>query len=174
MVMVYLIFAISVFFIRILSGYDSRYQKGKYLSVKNTILSKILLDSMSIYGKTRRLKKDENKMSICGVFFYVGAGLVLFINLFFLIVTDIPNEPWGFETNKFIVYTNTLNDKISAIAILFLFLSIVGYVAFSIMQATKETKPKWVKIFVWIVAILMISISVSGSVYLLIELVSSF
>ena len=63
MVMVYLIFALSIFFVRLFAGYDSRYQKGKYISIKNTVLSAVLLDGMSIYGRTRRLKKDKNKMS---------------------------------------------------------------------------------------------------------------
>ena len=62
MIMIYLLFAMSIFIIRILAGYDSRYQNGKYLSVKNTVLSKILLDSMSIYSRTKRLKKDKNKI----------------------------------------------------------------------------------------------------------------
>ena len=135
----------SIFMIRILAGYDSRYQNGKYLSVKNTVLSKILLDSMSIYGRTKRLKKDKNKMSICGIPFYVAAVFVLLINLVFLFITDIPIEPWGIETSKFIVYANTLNDKISSISILLLLMSIVGYIAFTIIHSTKETKQKWIK-----------------------------
>jgi membrane-bound metal-dependent hydrolase YbcI (DUF457 family) len=116
MVMVYLIFALSIFFVRLFAGYDSRYQKGKYISIKNTVLSIVLLDSMSIYGRTRRLKKDKNKMSLCGIPFYLGIGIVLITNIVFLTIPDMPIEPWGIETNKFIVYANTLNDKISAIA----------------------------------------------------------
>ena len=148
MVMVYLIFALSIFFVRLLAGYDSRFQKGKYISIKNTVLSAILLDGMSIYGTTRRLKKDKNKMSICGIPFYVAAAAVLLINLVFLFVADIPIEPWGIETSKFIVYATTLNDKIFAISILLLLMSIIGYIAVTIIHSTKETKPKWIKIFV--------------------------
>ena len=84
MIMVYLLFAMSIFMIRILAGYDSRYQNGKYVSVNNTVLSKILLDSMSIYSRTKRPKKDKNKMSICGIPFYVSVATVLLINLVFL------------------------------------------------------------------------------------------
>jgi hypothetical protein len=160
--------------IRILAGYDSRYQNGKYLSVKNTVLSKILLDSMSIYSRTKRLKKDKNKMSICGIPFYVAAVFVLLINLVFLFITDIPIEPWGIETSNFIVYANTLNDKISYISILLLLMSIVGYIAFMIIHSTKETKPKWIKVFVWMVAVIMILTAVLSSIYFLIELIASF
>lgn len=174
MIMVYLLFAMSIFMIRILAGYDSRYQSGKFLYVKNKALSKILLDSMSIYSRTKRLKKDKNKMSICGIPFYVAAAAVLLINLVFLFVADIPIEPWGIETSKFIVYATTLNDKIFAISILLLLMSIIGYIAVTIIHSTKETKPKWIKIFVWIVAVIMVLTAVLSSAYFLIELVASF
>ena len=160
--------------IRILASYDSRYQSGKYLSVRNTVLSKLLLDSMSIYSRTTLLKKDKNKMSICGIPFYVAAAVVLLINLVFLFVADIPIEPWGIETSKFIVYVTTLNDKIPAISILLLLMSIIGYIAVTIIHSTKETKPKWIKIFVWVVAVIMILTAVLSSGYFLIELVASF
>jgi len=146
----------------------------EYLSVKNTVLSKILLDSMSIYSRTKRLKKDKNKMSICGIPFYVAAVFVLLINLVFLFITDIPIEPWGIETSKFIVYANTLNDKISSISILLLLMSIVGYIAFTIIHSTKETKPKWIKVFAWMVAAIMFLTAVLSSIYFLIELIASF
>ena len=174
MIMVYLLFAMSIFLIRILAGYDSRYQNGKYVSVKNTVLSKILLDSMSIYSRTKRPQKDKNKMSICGIPFYVAAAAVLLINLVFLFIADIPIEPWGIETNEFVVYANTFNDKISAISILLLFYSVIGYIPITIIRSTKEIKPKWIKIFVWVVAVIMILTAVLSSVYFLIELVTSF
>ena len=67
MAMIYLLFVMSIFFIRVLVGYHSRYQKGKCLSIKHVAFSKILLDSTSIYSKTKRLKKGKNKMSVCDV-----------------------------------------------------------------------------------------------------------
>ena len=174
MIMIYLLFAMSIFMIRILAGYDSRYQNGKYVSVNNKVLSKILLDSVSIYSIIKRPKKDKNKMSICGIPFYVAAAAVLLINLVFLFVADIPIEPWGIETNEFIVYANTFNDKISAISILLLFSSVIGYIALTIIHSTKETEAKWIKIFVWVVAFIMILTAVLLSVYFLMELVASF
>ena len=174
MIMVYLVFAMSIFMIRIFAGYDSRYQNGKYLSVKNKALSKILLDSMSMYSKIKRPEKDRNKMSICGIPFYVAAGVVLLVNLIFLFVDDIPIEPWGIETEKFIVYANTLNDKISAIGILLLFASVIGYAAIAIIRSTKEVTPKWLKIFIWVVAVIMILVAALVSLYLLTEMAVSF
>ena len=174
MVMVYLVFALSIFFVRLFAGYDSRYQKGKYISIKNTVLSAVLLDGMSIYGKTSRLKKDKNKMSFCGFPFYLGIGIVLLTNIVFLIIPDIPIEPWGMETNKFIVYANTLNDKISAIAILILFVSVVNYIAISIIRSTKGIKPNWIKVFIWIVSALMIVTATASAIYFIVELISCF
>ena len=52
MVMIYLLFAMSIIFIRFLSGHDSRYESGKYLTVQNTILSKLLMDNTSLYERT--------------------------------------------------------------------------------------------------------------------------
>ena len=174
MVMVYLIFALSIFFVRLLAGYDSRYQKGKYISIKNTVLSAVLLDNMSIYARTRRLKKDKNKMSICGIPFYLGIGIVLITNIVFLIIPDMPIEPWRIETNKFIVYADTLNDKISAIVILILFASVIDYIAVSIINSTKETKPTWIKVFIWIVSALMIVTATASAIYFIVELISCF
>ena len=174
MVMVYLIFALSIFFVRLFAGYDSRYQKGKYISIKNTVLSAVLLDGMSIYGRTRRLKKDKNKMSFCAFPFYLGIGIVLLTNIVFLIIPDIPIEPWGMETDKFIVYANTLNDKISAIAILILFVSVINYIAISIIRSTKGAKPNWIKVFIWIVSALMIVTATASTIYFAVELISCF
>ena len=113
-------------------------------------------------------------MSFCGFPFYLGIGIVLLTNIVFLIIPDIPIEPWGMETNKFIVYANTLNDKISAIAILILFASVIDYIAVSIIHLTKETKPKWIKVFIWIVAALMIVTATASTIYFVVELISCF
>jgi len=173
MLMVYLLLVMSVIFIRILSGYDSRYQKGKYLSVKNTVISRIALDNMSFYSRTKRPKKDRNKMAVCGVCLYFALVVVLVINVVFLIIPDIPCEEWIIETERFLVFATTLNNKISAISILLLFLSIMVCMAFSIISSTKKITPKWIKIFVWSLAALMIFIAASSIIYLLIELVST-
>ena len=172
MLMAYLLFILLIFFIRILAGYDSRYQKGKYISIKNTVLSVILLDNISIYGRTKRLKQDKNKMAICGIPFYLGMGIVLITNIIFLIIPDIPIEPFGIKTDKFIVYADTLNDKVSAIAIFILFASVVAYIAISIIHLTKETKPKWIKVFIWIAASLMVVVATATAIYFVIELIS--
>ena len=172
--MVYLLFAFSVFFIRCFAGYDSRYQKGKYICIKNSFVSKILLDSTSLLERTKRLKKDRNKISLCGIILYIETAVVLFINLSFFIIPDIPTAPWGVETEKFLLYTNTLNEKISAIAIFLLFLSVMGDMGIAIIETSKDTAPKWIKVLVRGVAIFMILIVLLTSIYLLCELFSCF
>lgn len=174
MIMVYLLFIFSIFFIHIFAGYDSRFQKVKYFTVKSSILRAILLDSTSFFSKTKRLKKDQNKMSACGLCLYIAAAVVLMINLVFLIVPDIPITPWGFETTKFIVSTNTLNDKISAIAIFLLLLSIMECFAVSILRTTDKSFPKWIKVLIWSISILMLLVSISASIYFLFELICCF
>ena len=119
------------------------------------------------------MKKDRSRLSVRGAWFYAGAGVVLFIHIAFLIVHPIPIEPWGIETDKFMVYADTLNEKISAIVVLLLFLSVMGYMAFTAIRFTKE-KPKWINVLIWSVAIFMLLTVALSSLYLLRALVASF
>ena len=174
MAMIYLLFVLSVFSIRLFAGYDSRFQRGKYVLLKNPVLSAILLDSMSFYTRTSRLKKDKNKMWVVGIWYYAAAATVLLINLGLLVVPDIPITPWVIESTKFLVYANTLNEKISAIAVLLLFLSLMGCFAVSMIQTIQVTEPKWLKVFLWVVVILAMAVTAAVSIYLLFELISCF
>jgi hypothetical protein len=55
-------------FARISTCYDSRVSKCKYITVKNNILAKILIEKESFFDKGKyTLKKDRNKMSIVGL-----------------------------------------------------------------------------------------------------------
>ena len=53
-------------------------------------------------------------------------------------------------------------------------LAVAAYIAFTIIHSTKETKPKWIKVFVWMVAVIMFLMAVLSSIYFLIELIASF
>ncbi len=172
MAMVYLIFIMTMFLIRIFAGYDSRYQKGKYFVIKNAVLSKILMDTMS-FDKSRRLKKDRNKISLCGVCFYAAAATVLLINVIFLLTPKIPAAPWVYETSRFFVATDTLNHKISAIAILLLLSSTIVWMTFWVLRSSKESKVKWVEILAWVVGVIMILCAGTVSIALLVELIST-
>ena len=173
MAMVYLIFIMTMYLIRIFAGYDSRYQKGKYFVIKNAVLSKILMDTMS-FDNSLRLKKDRNKISLCGVCFYAAAATVLLINVIFLLTPKIPAAPWVYETSRFLVATDSLNHEISAIAILLLLISTTVWMTFwALRWSSKESKVKWVEILAWVVGVIMILCAVTVSIALLVELIST-
>ena len=174
MVMMYVLFLLSVIFIRGFAGYDSRKKKGKYIIIKSRILSTLLLDEMVMLEKTYRLKKDRNKMSIVGLIYYLAALIVLITSIVFALVPDIPCEPWAFESAKFVLFADSLNDKIVTVAITLLLAAVFSYLAVSIVKFTKDTKPTWLRIFIWITACLMILISCFPCVYMRADLIISF
>ena len=174
MVMMYVLFLLSVIFIRGFAGYDSRKKKGKYIVIKSRILSTLLLDEMVMLEKTYRLKKDRNKMSIVGLIYYLAALIVLLLSIIFAFIPAIPCEPWAFESAKFVLFADSLNDKIVTVAITLLLSAVWDYIAVSIVKMTKDTKPTWLKIFIWITACLMILISCFPCVYMIVDLIISF
>ena len=174
MVMMYVLFLLSVIFIRIFAGYDSRKEKGKYIVIKSRILSTLLLDEMDMLEKTDRLKKDRNKMSIVGLIYYLVALVVLIISIVFALIPNIPCEPWAFESAKFVLFADSVNDKIVTVAITLLLAAVFSYLAVSIVKFTKDTKPTWLRIFIWITVCLMILISCFLCVYMIVDLIISF
>ena len=172
MLMIYLLLALSLVFIRISAGYDSRYQKGKYFSIKNSVFARIILGSTSIFSKTKRRKGDRNKITVCGVCLYFALAAVVIVNVLFLIIPDIPCEQWMIDTSRFIVFANTLNDKVSAISILLLFLATVACIALACISEAKVIKQKWLKAFCFIFAALLILMAVSVAAWLLYDLIS--
>ena len=169
----YIFFVVLLVPIRLLASYDSRYQSGKFLYIKNNVLSKILLDSTSMYSRVKRLEEDKNKMSILGFVLYVAAAIVLLINLIFLIVADIPIEPWSMEISDFVIQVITLNDKISVSSILLLSAIVVNCIAFTMIRITKQTSSKCAKVVIWIISVILILMTVFLAVYFLTELVES-
>ena len=174
MVMMYVLFLLPVIFIRGFAGYDSRKGKGKYIVIKSRILSTLLLDKMVMLEKSDRLKKDRNKMSIVGLIYYLAALIVLLLSIIFAFIPAIPCEPWAFESAKFVLFADSLNDKIVTVAITLLLAAVFSYLAVSIVKFTKDTKPTWLRIFIWITACLMIFVGSFLSVYMLIDLLIGF
>ena len=174
MVMMYVLFLLSVIFIRIFAGYDSRKEKGKYIVIKSRILSTLLLDEMVMLEKTDRLKKDRNKMSVVGLIYYLAALIVLLLSIIFAFIPAIPCEPWAFESAKFVLFADSVNDKIVTVAITLLLAAVFSYLAVSIVKFTKDTKPTWLRIFIWITVCLMILISCFLCVYMIVDLIISF
>ena len=173
MVMMYVLFLLSVIFIRGFAGYDSRKKKGKYIVIKNETLSRLLLDKMMMLEKSYRLKKDKNKMSIVGLMYYIAAFIVFIVSIVFALIPDIPCDPWVFRSAKFALLADTLNDKIVTIAITLLLSAVWDYIAVSIVKMTKDTRPTWLKIFVWVTACLMILVFSFPCVYMIVDLIVS-
>ena len=174
MIMIYMLFLLSLIFIRWFAGYDSRRQTGKYVIIKNKTLSTLLLEKMTFLDKNDRTKKDRNKMSVVGLVYYIAAFIVFIISVVFTLVPDIPSKPWAFQSVKFALLADSLNDKIVTIAITMLLSAVWDYIAVSIVKMTKDTKPTWLKIFIWITACLMIFVGSFLSVYMLIDLLIGF
>ena len=129
---------------------------------------------MDMLEKKYHLKKDRNKLSILGLIYYLAALIVLLLSIIFAFIPAIPCEPWAFESAKFVLFADSLNDKIVTVAITLLFAAVFSYFAVSIVKFTKDTKPTWLKIFIWITACLMIFVGSFLSVYILIDLLIGF
>ena len=174
MIMIYILFLFALIFIRGFAGYDSRKQKEKYIVIKNKFLSRLLLDKMMMLEKSYRPKKDRNKMSFVGLVYYIAASIVFIISIVFSIVPDIPSEAWTFQSAKFALLADTLNDKIVTIAITLLLCAVWNYIAVSIIRIAKNTKPLWLKIFILITAGFMILFSSFPPIYMTVNLILSF
>ena len=176
MIMAYLVFVFCLLAIRAIAGYDSRVQTGKYVTMKSNFLSRVLLSRSVVVERKKRLKKDQNKMSVCGVAFYAAAGFTLLVNLFFLLVDDIPIASWVIDTESLSIYADTLNEKVSALLILLLFCSIAGHYTWLIFRTVKmeNVKPKWGRIFLYAVEMLMAVTVVTCAGYFVFELASCF
>ena len=174
MLVMYVLFLLSVIFIRGFAGYDSRKQKGKYIVIKNEFLSRFLLDEMMMLEKSYRPKKDRNKMSFVGLVYYIAASIVFIISIVFALVPSIPCEPWTFQSAKFALLADTLNDKIVTITIALLLCAVWNYLAVSIIRITKDTKPLGLKIFILAIAGFMILFSSFPPIYMIVDLILSF
>ena len=174
MYMIYLMLLLCVLMARLLAGYDSRYLRGKYVVVKNKALQVLLLDGMSIYGRTRRRKSDRNKMSVAGLWLYGALGVVILVNLVCLVLPGIEIAPWIIDTGEFIVYANTLNDQVSAIAVLLFFAAEIAFVSVTLFCLTKDTEPKWIKWLARGISALMLLTALMTAVYLLCTLFLCF
>ena len=116
MIMMYILFLLSLVVCRFFAGYDSRFQNGKYIIINDPKLRMLLVDEMSFFERTKRLKKDINKMTVSGLFFYIYSLVTLILSvLLHLVVSKTPIEPWEIETDDFFMYVDTLNEKLSAI-----------------------------------------------------------
>ena len=171
MIMMYLLFLLSLIVCRLFSGYDSRFQNGKYIIINSPKLRMLLVDEMSFFERKKRLKKDINKMTISGLFFYIYSLVTLILSvLLYIIVPKIPIEPWKIETDDFFMYVDTLNEKLSAICMWLYFLSAISYVAVLMVRHTKTVGKQWIRTLIYIVS----SIMLVAVAFMLFEIIREF
>lgn len=150
--MLYLLYILMLIVCRFFAGYDSRYQTGKYIVIRIPKVRALLVDSVSYYDRSKRLKKDIHKMSVMGVVLYAVAAVSLVGSVVAQVaVPAIPVDPLVIETDTFIMCADTLNTMLSAAFIwAFLLICMIFFVV-GIMRSIKKEK-RWVRILVYIVA----------------------
>ena len=162
-----------IVFARISTCYDSRISKGKYVTIKNDLLAKLLIEKEHFLNNRNKytLKKDRNKMSVMGLTFYLCAIFIVFLTLALLILPKIPCTPFEIDTTKMHLYANTLNQKIPIIATIILLCAEFIYFAVLIFKCKKEVEQKWIKILICISSTVIGLVSFVIIVEMLFELV---
>ena len=88
--------------------------------------------------------------------------------------TLMPIDPWGFETEKFLVSTDTLNEKVSAISIFLLFLGTLGGMVIILNKTALNTEQKWVRWLIGAANSLLLLLVAGGAIYFVYELILCF
>ena len=149
-----LIFALI--FARICSCYDSRISKGKYVTIKNNTLAKLLIDNEHFFYKGKRtLKKDRNKLSIAGMIFYLCVVFIVILTFIFLLLPQISCEPFELDSTKMYLYADTLNEKVPIIFPIILMCVEIIYIAVLLFQYRNEIAQKVIRIFTCVCSLFM-------------------
>ena len=143
-------------FARICSCYDSRISKGKYVTIKNNTLAKLLIDNEHFFYKGKRtLKKDRNKLSVVGLIFYLCVVFIVVLTFIFLLLPQIPCEPFELDSTKIYLYADTLNEKIPLIFSIILMCVEIIYIAVLLFQYRNEIAQKGIRIFTCVCSLFM-------------------
>ena len=146
----------SIVFARICTTYDSRSSRGKYITIKNKTLAKLLIEKEHFLDKGKcTLQKDRNKMSIIGLIFYLCNLFIIILTLILLLLPQIPCEPFEFDASKMYLYADTLNQKIPIILSIILLCSEMLYFTVLLFRCKKEIEQKWIKTLVYVSSLLM-------------------
>lgn len=110
LLMIILPWALTWFFARLASTYDSRIHKGKYIVIRNERIARLFIEKCIDFGRGRQtLKKDRNKMSLFGLIIYSGILFVILLSIILLIVPKVPCEPFLVDSEKLFIYADTVN-----------------------------------------------------------------
>lgn len=166
-----LFFVFGLIVARTLTPYDSRYDKGKYILIKNQKIAKILIDKQLFWERRNVQKKDRNKMSICGFVLYTANFILIFAAIILACSPKIPCVPFVLSDEESVyLYANTMNEKIVAIgSIIVLCMTFIG-IAISLFKENTFIDSKIARALVYAVAIFMILLSVAIMALMLVEL----
>ena len=163
-----LIFVLTALFIRMNAGYDSRYNKCRYFTIKNGTLSRLLLDIFSPISKTDRIKKDFNKISIVGVYYYIALAVVLLMILVLNLIPDIAIEPIEVGRHYGKIIIDTLNIKVSMELIYAIMFSTLCYVLVVYIKHTAIYR------LIKLLSAVVLLTGISATIYLLYDIVIAF
>ena len=146
MYMIPIVLVFTIFLARMSTTYDSSNKREKYITIKNNTLAKILIEreSFSNGGKTH-LKKDQNKMSVVGLAFYLCNLFIIILTFILLILPPIPCMPFEIDATKVYLYADTLNQKIPIIFTMVLLCVEFLYFAIILIRYIKKVEQKWGK-----------------------------
>ena len=147
---------IVLLFARMLSCYDSRISKGKYVTINNKTLAKILIDNEHFFYRGKRtLKKDRNKLSVVGFIFYLCVVFIVVLTFVFFLLPQIPCEPFELDSTKMYLYADSLNEKIPIIFSIILMCAEIIYTAILLFRYRNEIAQKSIRIFTCVCSLFM-------------------
>ena len=146
----------SIVFARICTTYDSRSSRGKYITIKNKTLAKLLIEKEHFLDKGKcTLQKDRNKMSIIGLIFYLCNLFIIILTLILLLLPKIPCEPFEIDATKMYLFADTINTKIPICFTMMLLCSEFFYFAIMMFRYIKNVEQKWIKALIFIGSIIV-------------------
>lgn len=162
MEMCWIVLALTILCIRFIAPYDSRYMKGKYVSIENPKLCRLLIDRTSFFENTKRLKKDKDKITILGIVLYISSIITVVLSvLSYLFVSKSKIEPWIIETEYGDISLKTLNESYSAGFIVSFLALFVGVIGVRMFQYAKTIRNKWFRWITYIFSVVIIFASVA-------------
>ena len=146
----------TIVFARICTTYDSRNSKGKYITIKNKTLVKLLIEKEHFFDKGKcTLQKDRSKMSIIGLIFYLCNLFIIILTLIFLLLPQIPCTPFEIDAPKMYLFADTINSKIPIILTMILLCVEFLYFGVKLFKYIKNVEQKWIKALIFISSIII-------------------
>lgn len=146
----------TIILARICTTYDSRSSRGRYITVKNKALAKLLIEKELFFDRGKyTLQKDQNKMSVIGLIFYLCNLFIIILTLILLLLPPIPCTPFEIDTTKVYLFADTINVKIPIILTMILLCAEFLCFAIMLLRSIKNVEQKWIKALLFIVSIMM-------------------